>query len=154
MIRSTYCNTSRLVTSVLSSLILLGILCESGCTPSNEQIDANTQIVLIADGHFMYPAKVTKPYTDADAEVRIYIFNTEVRERVGDRVPREQILVTLKEPAAGWGTRKVIIEYYSDGDWVYTEGATEFFDHYTVPDVAGKTRKVALSDVRLATPRH
>ena len=154
MPRSTYCNTSRLVTSVLSSLILLVPLCGSGCSPNNEQIDADTHIVLLADENFMYPAKVTKPYTDADAEVHIYIFNTEVRGRIGDRVPREQIAVTRKEPAAGWGNRKVIIDYYAGGDWIYIEGATEFLDHYSVPDGAGDNRKVALSEVRFSIPQH
>ena len=154
MLRSTYCNTSRLVTSVLSSLILLVPLCGSSCSPNNEQIDTDTQIVLIADGNFMYPAKVTKPYTDTDTEVHIYIFNTEVRESVGNRVPRKQIAVTRKEPAVGWGNRKVILDYYSDGDWIYIEGATEFLDHYTVPDNAGNSQKIALSDVRFSIPRH
>lgn len=154
MIRSTYCYTSRLVTSVLSSLILLVPLCGSGCSPNSKQIDADTQIVLIADESFMYPAKVTKPYTDTDTEVHIYIFNTEARKRIGNRVPRAQIAVTRKEPAKGWGTRKVVIDYYSEGDWVYIEGATEFFDHYTLLDDAGNSRKIELSDVRFSMPQH
>ena len=135
-------------TSVLRVLILLLTLFVSACSEN----DMNVEIILFAEGDYMYPAKVEKAAVASETHVQVYIFNDSLREKIGDRLPRDKVAADRPKPAAGWGTRLVALEYFRDGAWIYTEDATEFEDHYRIPtDIAGK-RKVEIKHVRFPIP--
>ena len=112
----------------------------------------NLEIVLLAEGDYMYPAKVEKASVASETHIHVYIFNDSLREKIGNRIPREKVAADRPKPAAGWGTRLVALEYYRDGEWIYTEDATEFEDHYRIPtDIAGN-RKIEMKHVRFPIP--
>lgn len=96
----------------------------------------------------MYLAEATTAYTDTDSELQVHILNPEIREKVGNRVPRERVATTRMEPINGWGSRPVALQYLWEKKWVYTQQAIEFADHYLVSVSQSKTRKIVLSDVR------
>ena len=96
----------------------------------------------------MYLAEATTAYTDTDSELKVHIFNSEAREKVGDRIPRERVATTRVEPIDGWGSRPVALQYLWEKEWVYTQQAIEFADHYLVSVPRSEARKIALSDVR------
>lgn len=135
-------------TSVLSVLILLLTLFVSACSENN----MNLEIILLEEGDYMYPAKVEKASIKSDTHVQVYIFNDSLREKIGDRIPRDKVAADRPKPAAGWGTRLVALEYFQDEEWIYTEDATEFEDHYLIPtDIAGK-RKIKIKHIRFPIP--
>ena len=146
-------NAAKIFISIPSGLMLLIALLAATCSCDRKQIDTSVQIVLIEVQNFMYLAKVTKPYTDTDAEVHVYIFNAEIREDIGDRVSRDRIATTRVKPPDGWGTHLFAIQYLWEKDWIYTEQAAEFADHYLVTLPHEQRRKVPLSDVRFPIPR-
>ena len=135
-------------TSVLSVLIVLLTLFVNACSEN----DMNLEIILLEEGDYMYPAKVEKASVASDTHVHVYIFNDTLREKIGDRIPRDKVAADRPKPAAGWGTRLVALEYFRDAAWIYTEDATEFEDHYLIPtDIAGK-RKIKIKDIRFPIP--
>lgn len=135
-------------TSVLSVLILLLILFVSACSEN----DMNLEIILLEEGDYMYPAKVEKTSIKSDTHVQVYIFNDSLREKIGNRIPRDKVASDRPKPAAGWGTRLVALEYFQDEAWIYTEDATEFEDHYLIPtDIAAK-RKIEIKHIRFPIP--
>ena len=135
-------------TSVLSVFIFLLILFVSACSEN----DMNLEIILLEEGDYMYPAKVEKTSIKSDTHVQVYIFNDSLREKIGDRIPRDKVAADRPKPAAGWGTRLVALEYFQDEEWIYTEDATEFEDHYLIPTgIAGK-RKIEIKHIRFPIP--
>ena len=135
-------------TSVLSVLVLLLILFVSACSEN----DMNLEIILLEEGDYMYPAKVEKASIKSDTHIQVYIFNDSLREKIGNRIPRDKVAADRPKPAAGWGTRLVALEYFQDEAWIYTEDATEFEDHYLIPtNIAGK-RKIEIKHIRFPIP--
>ena len=135
-------------TSVLSVLILLLILFVSACSENN----MNLEIILLEEGDYMYPAKVEKVSIKSDTHVQVYIFNDSLREKIGNRIPRDKIAADRPKPAAGWGTRLVALEYFQDEAWIYTEDATEFEDHYLIPTDIAEKRKIEIKHIRFPIP--
>ncbi len=76
------------------------------------------EIILIEDKDSLYIAKVIEDSPINDLEVRIYIMCDEIRQKLGDRVPKSKIFTRRTYPINGWGTRKVILEYFHNGDWI------------------------------------
>lgn len=141
----------------LPGAVLWIVLLISGCNifkTDNNESNTSQDLLLIAEGNFMYIAEPTAAYTDTDSELRVHIFNAAVREKVGDQVPRESVAATRVKPPEGWGSRPVALQYLWEGNWVYTQKAVEFADHYLVSLSEVETRKVALSDVRFSILVH
>ena len=151
-------NLLRLPSSLLAGMFLVVSIFVSGCnlmslfknTEPGEEAPA--PIVFIEEGDFMYLAEVVDPYTDEDAEVHVSILNAGIQEKLGDRVRRNRVLATRMEPTEGWGTRQVSLEYHVDGNWLYTEEATEFEDYYLVPVDEEASLKIEFKDVRFPIP--
>lgn len=110
-----------------------------------------SEIVLIGDADYMYLARVTTPYTESDSQIQVYVFNDQVREKVGLQLPKRQMLASRVKPPGGWGTRQVALQYFWNDAWVYAEDVTEFEDHYLVP-INNEKRKVSLKEVRFPIP--
>ena len=112
----------------------------------------NSEIVLIEEGEYMYPAKVTKTYTESDLQIQVYIFNDTVRGKIGDQIPASKVVAERPKPPEGWGTRQVALQYFWNEEWIYTEDVTEFEDHYIIPITAEENRKVELKHIRFLIP--
>ena len=128
-------------TSVLTVVVLLLTVFVSACSED----EMNLEIVLVAEGDYMYPAKVEKPSGESDTHIQVYIFNDTLREKVGDKIPRNKVAVDRPKPPKGWGTRQVALEYFRNQEWIYTEDATEFEDHYRIPTDIGEKEKLKLN---------
>ena len=139
---------SRTLTSFLRVIALTMFLFGNAC---NED-DMNSEIVLIAYGDYMYLAQVTTPYKESDAQMHVYIFNDHVREKVGTQISRNKVEVQRIKPTKGWGTRQVAIQYFWNDEWIYTEEATEFEDHYLIFINAKEKRKFNFKEVRFPIP--
>lgn len=113
----------------------------------------NGEVVLIQEKDFMYLAKVTEDSEINDIEVRVHIFCDEIREKIGDKVPKSRILTRRREPEGGWGTREVMVEYFSDGEWKFATDVIEFEDYYLVPNQDGSKLKVECKDIRIPIPK-
>ena len=118
----------------------------------------DSEIVFIGDGDYMYLARVTAPYTESDSQIppgklpiQVYVFNDHVREKVGARISRNQVLATRDKPPGGWGTRQVALQYFQNNTWIYAEDVTEFEDHYLL-SINGEKRTVDLKEVRFPIP--
>lgn len=110
------------------------------------------EIVLIADGDFMYLAKVLNEYSESDAQIQVYIFNDNIREKKGDLISNSDLAAKRAEPEKGWGTRQLALQYFWNGEWVYSENVVEFEDYYLIPIEAGKDREIKLKHIRFPIP--
>ena len=114
--------------------------------------DMNSEIVLIEEGDYMYPAKVTKTYAETDTQIEVYIFNDSVREKIGDRISTSKVAAKRPKPSEGWGKRQVAVQYFWNTEWIYSEDVTEFEDHYIIPMNAEENRKIELKHIRFPIP--
>lgn len=112
----------------------------------------NSEIILIEEGDFMYPAKVTKAYTEKDSQIHVYIFNDTIRKKIGNAILSSKLAAKRAEPPKGWGTRLRAIQYFWQTEWIYAEDATEFEDHYLIPINNGDDRKIELKHIRFPIP--
>lgn len=111
------------------------------------------EIIFVEDKDFLYLAKVMEDSNTNDLEVKAYIICDEIRKKLGERIPKNKISTRRTYPKDGWGTRKVILEYFYNGEWIYSSDVLEFEDYYIVPNHDGKELKVSLQDVRFPIPR-
>ena len=128
--------------------VLILILLISACS---ENV-MNSEIVLIKEGQYMYPAKVTKTSAESDLQIQVYIFNDTVRGKIGDQIPDSKVVAKRLKPPKGWGTRQVALQYFWNEEWIYTEDVTEFEDHYIIPITAEENRKIELKHIRFPMP--
>ena len=112
----------------------------------------NTEIILIEDTDYMYPAEVTKPYSESDTQIHVYIFNEKIREKIGDIISSTQLVAKRTRPSKGWGTRQLTLQYFWNDEWIYSENVTEFEDYYIVPIEGEEKREIKLKDVRFPIP--
>ena len=140
---------SRILASLWGIIALILSILVNGCVENKAQ----PAIILIEEGDYMYLAKVLEPYTEDGSRVHVHIFNDRIRKKVGDYISTSRVAAERVEPSEGWGTRRVAIQYFSDEDWVYTEDATEFEDHYliSITDTTEK-RRVNFKTVRFPIP--
>ncbi len=111
-----------------------------------------SEIVLIEEGDYMYPAKVTKAYAAKDAQIHVYIFNDKIREKIGALISNNKIATKRTIPPKGWGTRQLALQYFWNDEWIYAENVTEFEDYYIVPVNDGKDKKIELKHIRFPIP--
>lgn len=128
---------------VLTLTILISACSEKSMEP---------EIILIEEGDYMYPAKVTKVYAETDSHIHVYIFNDTLREKNGDSILRGKLAAKRAEPQKGWGTRQVALQYFWNEKWIYAEGVTEFKDRYLIPINDGENRKIELKHIRFPIP--
>jgi len=111
------------------------------------------EVILIEDSDFAYVAETIEESKINDLEVKAYIYCDEVREKTGDKVLKNRILTRRVAPEGGWGTRKVMLEYYHNGGWNFSMDVVEYEDYYMVPLNDGTELKIVLKNVRFPIPR-
>ena len=128
---------------VLSLIILISACSEESMKP---------EIILIEEGDYMYPAKVTKTYAETDQQIQVYVFNDAIREIIGNSILKGKLTAKHSEPPKGWGTRQVALQYFWNGEWIYAEDVTEFEDHYLIPINIDENRRIELKHIRFPIP--
>ena len=110
------------------------------------------EIILIEDDDFMYLAKVLKEYSESDTHIQVYIFNDTIRKKIGDLIPNNKLAAKRTEPKNGWGSNQLALQYYWNGEWVYSENVVEFEDYYLIPIEDSKDREIKLKHIRFPIP--
>ena len=124
-------------------------------TPIEIQPDyGKGDIVYIKDGNYMYFGEVIAEINEDSETVMVNIFNETLRKKLGDAVPSEFVLGRRVEPHNGWGKKLVMISFYRNETWTFTDNSIMFEDHYLLPEMIDnqriqEPRKVKLSDVRI-----
>ena len=134
--------------SLQNVIVLILSILMSACSEKT----MNTEIILIEDEKYMYPAKVTKTYAETDSQIHIYIFNDTIRDKIGDTISSSKLARKRTKPKKGWGTRQVALEYFRNEKWIYTEDVTEFENHYLIPINKGESIKIELTHIRFPIP--
>ena len=106
------------------------------------------EYVLVRYKDFLYLARVVEDSNINDLEVNLYIFCDEIRDEVGDKVPKSIIHVRRSEPKEGWGNRKVMLEYLSNNEWKPASDVLEFEEYYVIPNQDGSQSTVSVKNVR------
>ena len=114
--------------------------------------DMNSEIILIEEDGYMYPAKVTQTYAETDSRIQVYIFNDTIREKIGDWIPTSKLAAKRPKPIKGWGTQQVALQYFWNETWIYAEDVTEFETHYLIPIDTGENRKIDIKHIRFPIP--
>lgn len=106
------------------------------------------EYVLVRYKDFLYIARVVEDSNVNDLDVNLYIFCDEIRDELGDRVPKNIIHVRRSVPKEGWGNRKVMLEYLSNDQWKPASDVLEFEEYYVIPNQDGSQSTVSMKNVR------
>ena len=106
---------------------------------------------------YAYLAQLIDPLAEPAETVAVYIFNEEIRKKLGDTIPATFILAERKMPSEGWGKSQVMLSFYRNDAWIHTLEATVFEDYYLLPERLKNEplqgpRKVGLGEIRVAIP--
>ena len=120
-------------------------------TPDEEKKHLYTQgeILLIADEHYGYFAEVTANTQLNDPEVSIRFFDKEIGKKLGEKIPINAVVTKREKPENGWGTQKVLLQYFDGKTWIFSKDVTVFEDHYLLPESVNSERKVSFNKVRI-----
>lgn len=106
------------------------------------------EYIIIEYRDFLYPARVVEDSDINTLDVSAYIFCDEIREKFGDKISKNIIHTRRVEPIEGWGKRKVMLEYLSDGEWESAMDALEFEDYFIIPGQDGNQLTISIKNVR------
>ena len=114
-------------------------------------------ILLIADGkprdgksgHLGYFAEIMADTQLNSPEVSVRFFVKEIRKKLGDKISIDTVIAKREKPENGWGTQKVLLEYFDGKTWIFSKDATVFEDHYLLPESVNSERKIPFNKVRI-----
>ena len=107
------------------------------------------EILLIKDDAYGYFAEVTKDTQLNDSEVSVRFFVKEIAKKLGDKISIDAVITKREKPENGWGTQKILLEYFDGKTWIFSKDATVFEDHYLLPESVNSERKISLNKVRI-----
>ena len=107
------------------------------------------EILLIKDDAYGYFAEVTKDTQLNDSEVSVRFFVKEITKKLGDKISINAVVTKREKPENGWGTQKVLLEYFDGKTWILSRDGTVFEDHYLLPESVNSERKISLNKVRI-----
>ena len=107
------------------------------------------EILLINADNYGYFAEVTTETQQNDPEVSVRFFAKDIRKKLGDRISINAVVTKREKPENGWGTQKVLLEYFDGEAWVFSKDVTVFENHYLLPELINGERKVAFNKVRI-----
>ncbi len=110
------------------------------------------ETILIEDDEYMYLAKVLNGYSESDKQIKVYIFNEKIREKIGNSIPNSKLAAKRTEPENGWGTHQLALQYYWNEEWIYSENVVEFEEYFLIPIEDGKDREIELKNIRIPIP--
>ena len=107
------------------------------------------EILLIADEGYGYLAKVTANTPLKATEVPVEFFHEDTRQKLGNNISVEAVTRKREKPKDGWGSQKVLLQYFDSNEWVVSRDVTVFEDHYLLPESISGERKVPFNKVRV-----
>ena len=124
--------------------------------PSNTEANylySKGEILLIKVDNSGYFAEVTADTQLNDSEVSVRFYTKDIHKKLGDKIPINAIVLKREKPASGWGTEKVVLEYFDGKAWVYSQDVTVFENHYLFPKSINGERKMPFHKVRVPIPQ-
>jgi hypothetical protein len=107
------------------------------------------EILLITYEHYGYFAEVTADTQLNDSEVSVRFFDKEIGKKLGEKIPINAVITKREKPENGWGTQKVLLQYFDGKTWILSKDVTVFEDHYLLPESVDSERKVPFNKVRI-----
>ena len=106
---------------------------------------------------YAYLAQLIDPLAEPAETVAVYIFNEELRKKLGDTIPTTFILAERTRPTDGWGTSQAMLSFHRNDTWIHTLEATVFEDYYLLPELIKNEplqgpREVGLGEIRVTIP--
>ena len=108
----------------------------------------NGESVYIEYDDFLYLARIVNDSSVKDLSVQAFIHYEQVRNKLGNEIPKNLIHARRHKPENGWGTEKVMLEYQQGNEWIPIMDVIEYEDYYLVPDESQGQIKIFLKDVR------
>ena len=107
------------------------------------------EILLIEADGYGYFAEVTEDTRLNDLEIVVRFFVKEIGKKLEDKIPINAVVTKREKPKNGWGTQKVLLEYFDGEAWVFSKDVSVFEDHYLLPELTNSERKVPFDRVRI-----
>lgn len=107
------------------------------------------EILLIKDDAYGYFAEVMKDTQLNDTEVSVRFFTKEITKRLGDKISINTVITKREKPENGWGTQKVLLQYFDGKTWILSKDVTVFEDHYLIPESVNSERKIPFDKIRI-----
>jgi len=124
-------------------------------TPDQEEkyLYTRGEILLIETDGYGYFAEVIEDTQLNDSEVSVRFFVKEIAKKLGDKISINTVVTKREKPENGWGTQKVLLQYFDGKTWISSEDVTVFEDHYLLPESISGERKVPFNKVRIPSFR-
>ena len=100
------------------------------------------KILRVADEDYGYFAKVTADTHLNASEVFVQFFAKEIGEKLGNKVSINAVITKREKPENGWGTQKVLLQYFNGKTWIFSKDVTVFEYHYLLPESVNSERKM------------
>lgn len=106
-------------------------------------------ILLVTGKDYAYFAEVTAGTKLSANEVPVQFFVKDIRKTLGNKVSLKAIRGKREKPKEGWGSQKVLLQYFDGNKWVAARDVIVFEDFYLLPESVEGDRRVPLSKVRI-----
>ena len=125
-------------------------------TPDEEEkyLYTRGEILLIEADNYGYFAEVMEDTQLNDSEVSVRFFVEEIAKKLGDKISINAIVTKREKPEDGWGTQKILLQYFDGKTWIFSKDVTVFEDHYLLPESVSGERNVPFNKVRTLILRH
>ena len=107
------------------------------------------EILLIEADSYGYFAEVTADTHLNDSDISVRFFDKEIGKKLGNNVSISAIVTKREKPENGWGTQKVLLQYFDGKTWILSKDAKTFEDYYLLPESVNGERKVPFNKVRI-----
>ena len=107
------------------------------------------EILQIETNNYGYLAEVTEDTKLNAPEVSVRFFVKEIDKKLGDKVSINAVITKREKPENGWGTEKVLLQYFDGKTWVFSKDVTVFENHYLLSESANNEREVPFNKVRI-----
>ena len=119
-------------------------------TPVEKPLYKKGEILLIeVEKDYKYFAEVTADTKAYATQIPIQFFVEDIHEEIGTKIPVSTVATKREKPKNGWGSQKILLQYFDGNQWILSEDATMFEDYYLLPESVEGERKVSLNRVRI-----
>lgn len=117
--------------------------------PPEKNLYNKGEILLIEVEGYKYFAEVTTNTKVSAKQVSVKFLVEDIRKEVGNKVAVDAVTTKREKPKDGWGSQKVLLQYFDGQQWLFARDAAVFEDYYLLPESVQGERKVPLSRARI-----
>ena len=117
--------------------------------PTEQNRYKKGEILLIEAEGYKYFAEVTANTKLSTTQVPVRFFVADIRQKIGNKTAVDSVVTKREKPKYGWGSEKVLLQYFDGTQWVLARDVAVFEDYYLLPESFQGDRKVPLSKVRI-----